>query len=76
MPPDPGEKCGIDAYVSAVASLQLSRSFASAGVNGEGADAFGPWVMAQIGRQLMQRLEASLAAEGSAAVAISPAGAI
>ncbi|MDE0489318.1 MAG: hypothetical protein OXI07_09025 [Gammaproteobacteria bacterium] len=49
-----------DAYVSAleIAAGQLSRAFASATVSGSGAAAFGPWVMTQIGRQLVEGGEA------------------
>lgn len=49
-----------DAYVSAleIASGQLSRAFTAAGVEGAGAAAFDPWVMAQIGRQLVEQGEA------------------
>lgn len=45
-----------DGYVSALetAAGQLSRAFASAGVAGLGAEAFGPWVMAQVGRSLVE----------------------
>lgn len=49
-----------DAYISAleIAAGQLSRAFAAAAMSGPGAPAFGPWTMAQIGRQLVERGEA------------------
>ena len=49
-----------DAYVSALetAAGQLARAFGAAGVSGPGAAAFGPWVMTQIGRQLVEQGEA------------------
>lgn len=47
-------------YVSALetAAGQLSRAFTSATVTGPGAMAFGPWELAQIGRQLIESGEA------------------
>ena len=50
----------VNAYVSAleVVAGQLSRAFASATVSGAGAEPFTPWVMAQIGRQLIEDGEA------------------
>lgn len=49
-----------DGYVAGleIAAGQLSRAFASAGIAGPGAAAFGPWQMAQIGRQLVEQGEA------------------
>lgn len=49
-----------DGYVSAleIAAGQLGRAFAAASVTGTGAAAFGPWTMAQIGRQLVEQGEA------------------
>ena len=45
-----------DAYTSAMetAAAQLARAFAAAVVTGPGARAFSPWVMAQIGRSLVE----------------------
>ena len=45
-----------DGYVAAleIASGQLSRAFTAAKVEGPGANLFTPWVMAQIGRQIVE----------------------
>ena len=49
-----------DGYISALetAAGALSRAFASATVTGPGASAFDPWVMAQIGRAIVESGEA------------------
>ena len=50
----------VDGYISALetAAGTLSRAFASATVTGQGADAFDPWVMSQIGRAIVESGEA------------------
>lgn len=57
---DNAAKSASDGYVAGleIAAGQLSRAFASAGVSGAGADAFGPEVMGQIGRALIEVGEA------------------
>lgn len=50
----------VDAYASAIeiAAGQLSSAFAAASIAGAGAAVFTPWVLAQIGRALIDEGEA------------------